>query len=395
MKWTAFLIAFLLMTGSATGQLLKLHSKDSLNGLPKKEFYTTAWVKMNAFYDFQGIPNESSMHLPSIPTEREGIAPDPQFHADLNQTRVIFATAFQTRRLGEIMSYIETDFFGNGGGGLRLRHAYARFMNFRIGQTWSGFTDEESWPNITDFDGPSTGAWVRSAQIAYFIRPTENQDIMVSIEQPLADFSRYLVIDTLIRPARQSIPDFVAHYEVRWPKGHFQIGGVYRDIEYKNAQTQEVKHLSGWGFNLSGTQSLFNRDKFTWQFALGEAIARYLVSFGGGGWDAVPNSQGDLLAVPVWGGYFGYQLFWWQSKNQELEKSVLSSTFVYGYVNLQNPLAVPSSTLLTGHYASANVYYNIVGPLNFALEGIYGFRTDEFESTGDNFRLAFVMEYNF
>ena len=177
------------MTGSATGQLLKLHSKDSLNGLPKKEFYTTAWVKMNAFYDFQGIPNESSMHLPSIPTEREGIAPDPQFHADLNQTRVIWISfSMSTKIDSDWRSHcasefpenrIETDFFGNGGGGLRLRHAYARFMNFRIGQTWSGFTDEESWPNITDFDGPSTGAWVRSAQIAYFIRPTENQDIVV------------------------------------------------------------------------------------------------------------------------------------------------------------------------------------------------------------------------
>ena len=118
------------------------------------------------FYDQRGIPNVSAMHLPSIPTERENVRDDPQVHADLNQTRLIFASNFQTEYLGEILSYIETDFYGGeGGGNLRLRHAYIRFQNWRIGQTWSGFTDEEAWAHITDFDGPSTGAWVRSAQI--------------------------------------------------------------------------------------------------------------------------------------------------------------------------------------------------------------------------------------
>lgn len=389
-----FLIIIIGMSFGAKGQLLRLQSKDSLNGKPKKEFYTTAWVKMNAFIDFQGIPNESAMHLPSIPTARDSVAADPQYHADLNQTRLIFATAFQTRRLGEIMSYIETDFYGNGGGGLRLRHAYARFLNFRIGQTWSGFTDEEAWANITDFDGPATGAWVRSAQVAYFLRPNENQDILFSIEQPLADFSRYLEFDTLIRPARQSVPDFVTHYEIRWPKGHFQIAGVARAIEYKTPNF-DSKYLFGGGLNASGSQILFNRDRFIWQVAGGVGIARYLVSFGGGGWDAIPDTQGNLEGIPVYGGYVAYEYHWGKDERPNKETSYFSSTFLYGYVRLDNPLEFPAKTLLTGSYASANIYYNLVPPLNFAVEAIYGFRTDEYESSGDDLRIAFVMEYNF
>jgi len=386
------IIGFLSFQSSA--QLLKLQSADSLNGQPKKEFYTTAWVKFSAFYDMRGIPNVSAMHLPSIPTERDSVIDDPQYHADMNQTRIIFATRFQTKTLGEIKSYIETDFYGgDGGGGLRLRHAYVRFLNFRIGQSWSGFTDEEAWPNITDFDGPSTGAWVRSTQITYFIRPNAKSDISVGLEVPTIDYGRYLAIDTLVTPANQTLPDFVSHYELRWPTGHFQIAGVARAIEYKNAGNK--KYLFGGGFSASGSQKIFGRDVIVFQAAYGQGIARYLVSFGGGGWDAIPNTKGDLELVPIYGGYVGYQLFWGKKNYDNRTNHHFSSTFVYGYVQLDNPLTRPKPTLLTGSYASANVYWHVVGPLNVALEGIYGFRTDEFESTGDNLRIQMVVEYNF
>ncbi len=385
-----------LFSGLANAQLLSIQSADSLNGKPKKQFYSTAWIKMNMFYDHKGIPNVSAMHLPSIPTDRENVVDDPQVHADLNQTRLIFASTFQSEYLGEILSYIETDFYGSGGGGLRLRHAYIRFNNWRIGQSWSGFTDEEAWPNITDFDGPSTGAWVRSVQVTYFFRLQPNMDWSVGVELPTADYSRYLAIDTLVTPSKQTFPDLVSHYEVRWPKGHFQIAGVGRAIEYRNASQNTVYKIGG-GFSGSGSQILFGRDKIIYQMAYGMGISRYLVSFGGGGWDAVPDGKGNLDLVPIYGGYVGYQLFWGKKKYASRDYNHFSSTFVYGYVNLNNPQygTLGNPTLLTGSYASANLYWNVVGPLNFAIEGIYGFRTDEFESSGQNIRIQTVAEYNF
>lgn len=393
MKKLIFSLLFIAQLIPVQAQLLKLQSKDSLNGKPLKQFYTTAWLKFSGFVDMVGIPNESSMHLPSIPTDRDSVSRDPQYHADLYQTRIIFASEFQTKKIGEIISYIETDFFGNGGGGLRLRHAYVRFLNFRIGQTWSGFTDEEAWPNITDFDGPATGAWVRSAQITYFVRPNKNQDILFAIETPSLDYNRYLSYDTLVQPALQTVPDFVTHYEIRWPLGHIQVAAVARAIEYKS-NNNEIKYIFGGGFNTSGSQK-FGQNKLIWQAAGGIGIARYLVSFGGGGWDAIPDQNGDLQAIPIYGGYLGYQYFWGKRDPYQLDKSQFSSTLVYGYVHLKNPLEVPYPSLLTGSYASANIYWHLVGPLNFAVEGIYGYRTDEFETSGSNLRIQFVMEYNF
>jgi len=122
MRFRIFLISCLFLTVCffSQAQLLKLQSKDSLNGKPKKQFYTTAWLKLSGFYDFYGIENFSSMHIPSIPTERMDIQRDPAFFMDVFQSRLIFASAFQTKKLGEITSYIETDFYGNGGGGMHI-----------------------------------------------------------------------------------------------------------------------------------------------------------------------------------------------------------------------------------------------------------------------------------
>lgn len=373
----------LMIAHLSMGQLLSLQSKDSLNDIPKKSMYVTAWLKMNGIMDYRGISTTAALNLPSIPTD--GSPPDPHFTMDMYQTRIMMGSAFQTEKLGEIISYIETDFYGNGGGNLRIRHAYIRFLNFRVGQTWSGFTDEEAWPNITDFDGPATGAWVRNPQVAYFIRPSNNQDILFSVELPSADYNRYLFVDSTLLTANQSIPDLVSHYEIRWAGGHFQAGVVYRSLKYTNS-SGDIKFTPGWGINLSGSLQVAKKDKLVYQGLVGSGVSRYLVSFGGSGWDAIPDLNGNLIANPVWGGYIGYQHYWAKK---------VSSTVVYGYAEIFNQLKTPSDHLFTGSYISGNAYWNIVGPLNFALEIIYGNRRDEFNKYGDDIRAQFVFEYNF
>ncbi|WP_020532750.1 DcaP family trimeric outer membrane transporter [Flexithrix dorotheae] len=379
-----FLTLFLFFINFCEAQLLTLASKDSLNNKPKKEFYITAWLKLNGIMDYQGISNTSAMNLTLIPTD--GSNPDPHFTMDMYQTRIKLASTFQTLKLGEIFSFIETDFYGGNGGGLRMRHAYIRFLNFRIGQTWSGFTDEEAWPNITDFDGPSTGAWVRQTQFTYFIRPSKSEDILIAFETPMQDFNRYIELDTTITSGNPSLPDFTTHYEKRWGKNHFQVAAVARVFKYKN-EANRVNYEPGYGFNISGKNILYKRDNIVWQAIWGKGISRYLVSFGGGGWDALPDTQGNLVALPVYGGYFGYQHFW--------GSTAMSSTFVYGYAAVDNPFDLPNDHLFTGSYVSGNIYWQPIGPLNFALEFIYGNRRDEFGNYGDNIRGQFVFEYNF
>jgi hypothetical protein len=378
------LLILISISVSSNAQFLTLNSADSLNGKPKRMFYTTAWVKLNGIWDYMGISNTAAMNLTDIPTD--GRAPDSHFTMDMYQTRLIFASAFQTKKFGEIFSYIETDFYGNNGGGLRMRHAYIRFKNFRIGQTWSSFTDEESWPNVTDFDGPPTGTWVRHVQLGYFIRPSESIDILISVESPFADYNRYLQLDSTLQNAAQTLPDLHTHFEKRWAQGHVQLAFVYRFIEYKDAADKK-SYISGYGFSLSSTQIIGKRDKLIGQLVGGKGISRYLVSLGGSGWDAAPDSNGSLVALPVWGGYFSYQHYW--------SKSDFSSTTVLGYSTVDNPFNQPTEHLFNGFSATLNVYWQPLGPLSFAVEGIYGTHTDEIDRFGDNIRIQFVFEYSF
>ncbi len=111
MKRLLFILFLLISPLLSNAQLLKLNSKDSLNNRPSKSIYFTAWLKLNGIYDAVGISNYSALNLPSIPTA--GRPPDPYFVMDMYQTRIIFGSTFQTKRLGEIISYIETDFYGD------------------------------------------------------------------------------------------------------------------------------------------------------------------------------------------------------------------------------------------------------------------------------------------
>lgn len=394
MRHFFFAIA-LLISFQGFSQLLQVTSKDSIDGKPKTKAYLKARIKVNSFIDFAGIPNESAMSIPSIPTSRDNVEKDAQYHADLYQSRVGFGSVIQTKKYGPINAYIEGDFFGDGGGKFRLRHAYVEIKNFKIGHTWSVFTDEESWPNITDFDGPATGSWVRNSRISYTLDLNGRKSMAFSIEKPSDDFDRYLFIDEMIQPANQTYPDFAMHYKNFWDKGHFQIGGVARLIEYKN--NDENTHVKfGGGLNISGSVRPNGIDKFLYQVAGGYGISRYLVSFGGGGWDALPDLQGDLKLVNSYGGYLAYQYYWGSKlKHKPTNESKLSSTLVYGYVYLGNPLEIPEDSLITGSYASANLYWHMLPELEFAIEGIYGYRTDEYKSSGDDFRLQLIMEYSF
>ena len=111
------------------------------------------------------------------------------------------------------------------------------------------------------------------------------------------------------------------------------IAGVARAIEYRNGDGK-LSYQPAGGVSLSGSKTLFKKDKLVFQGTYGKGISRYLVSFGGGGWDAVPE-DGNLKLVPIYGGYAGYQYFFGKKKYDTRETNHFSSTLVYGYVQVR------------------------------------------------------------
>jgi len=86
---------------------------------------------------------------------------DPTFTMDVWQSRLILGSEHRLREFRPVHSYFEFDFLGGGGGGVRVRHAHLDLGepdeggSFRIGQYWFTFGDDDAWPNVTDFDGPT------------------------------------------------------------------------------------------------------------------------------------------------------------------------------------------------------------------------------------------------
>jgi hypothetical protein len=65
--------------------------------------------------------------------------------------------------------YLEGDLFGSNATTPRMRHAYAQYKNFLIGQTFSNFQDPDAGPDQLDFQGPNAQVSLRNPQFRYSI----------------------------------------------------------------------------------------------------------------------------------------------------------------------------------------------------------------------------------
>jgi hypothetical protein len=99
---------------------------------------------------------------------------EPSFRAHARQTRVNLTTWTPTD-VGQVKTFIEGDFFGDGGNellsnstALRLRHAFGQLStdnwDFLVGQTWTNFMGLKTIPDTIDFHGPTGFPFVRQGQ---------------------------------------------------------------------------------------------------------------------------------------------------------------------------------------------------------------------------------------
>lgn len=132
-----------------------------------------------------------------------------QFRIFANESR------FNTKYVhGDVMGFIEMDFLGGGGNQVvsnsahpRLRHAFIKYKDLTVGQTWTTFMNTSAIPETADFAGATVGlAFVRQGQIRY-----DMGGFQVSIENPESDGG-----DT----ANDDLPDVVARYNFKGDWGN-------------------------------------------------------------------------------------------------------------------------------------------------------------------------------
>ncbi len=125
---------------------------------------------------------------------------------------------------GDVMGFIELDFFGGGGNEVisnsvhpRLRHAFIKYDQFLVGQTWTTLMNTSALAETLDFAGPiNGGVFARQTQVRY-----TNGGLQLSLENP----------ESYKGDASQdSIPDFIAKYTFKGDWGNVSVAGVVRQL---------------------------------------------------------------------------------------------------------------------------------------------------------------------
>ncbi len=251
-----------------------------------------------------------------------------QFNLFVNETRFNMKYSH-----GEVMGFIELDFYGGGGNEIisnsihpRIRHAFIKYKDVLVGQSWSTFMNTSAIAETADFAGPANGlVFVRQGQVRYTMG-----NLQVALENPETFGGD---------PSQDSVPDVIAKYTFKGDWGNVSVGGLFRqlNVDADNSET-------GVGYSVAGRIKTFGKDDFRFQ-AHGGNVGRYV-----GVASATDVTNGEAEETTSY--FAAYRHFWTED---------LRSTIAYGYAKAD--LSKAESTQW-----SVNVFKNLTKQLALGVE---------------------------
>ncbi len=205
---------------------------------------------------------------------------------------------------GDVMGFIELDFWGGGGNEIisnsanpRIRHAFIKYDKFVVGQTWTTFMNTSALAETLDFAGPIMGGvFGRQAQVRY-----TNGALQVSLENPHTHGGD---------DSESSMPDFIAKYTFKGDWGNVSVAGLVRQLDTASVAAVTAVNAadavtvldavtglpvtitpaitavaaangitgdseSAFGYSIAGRLKTIGKDDFRFQYSGGE-IGRYV-----------------------------------------------------------------------------------------------------------------------
>ncbi len=256
---------------------------------------------------------------------------------------------------GDVTGFIEMDFLGGGGNQIvsnsshpRLRHAFIKYNNFLVGQTWTTFQNTSSLAEAADFGGPlNASAFIRQGQIRY-----TNGGLQLSLENPNSDKGD---------SSQDSIPDVIAKYTFKGDWGNVSVSGLARQLNTVGGNTE-----SAIGFGVAGRIKTFGKDDFRFQVHGGNT-GRYVGVVAAR--DLIGEEAEETTSFMV-----AYRHFWTDD---------MRSTVFYGSTDAD--LANTKR-----NHVAINLFKNYTKQLSFGIE-IGNFEMDEISKSSDY--LQFSAKY--
>jgi hypothetical protein len=367
----------------------------------KPDFEVYGFAQADYIQDFQRVdPNwAATLRASKIPTTEGYYGADGQALISPRQSRLGAQGNIMTAQ-GPVMAKVEFDFFGVGVDAgqttIRFRHGYGEWNGILAGQTNSLFMDDDMWPNIIDYWGPSGMVFLRNPQIRYTPKIDGDRTFAVAIEHPSNDVDPGEIrqVDpslggTTISSVSQ-LPDLTSRFRQNTQFGYVQLGGILRRLGYEvQGQNGTGPHGSslGWGFDLTSIVKVKGKDQILLSGVYGAGIANYMND---GGMDLAAQRGGangaESAAVPLFG-LMVYYDHWWNDK--------FSSTIGYGRTQVENTDLQSASAYHSGEYASTNLIYYPTKSVFFGGEFLWGQRRDSGGAMGTDTRIQVSANYKF
>lgn len=310
-----------------------------------------------------------------------------RFDMHARQSRFFFSTATELEDGNKITGHIEMDFMTSVNGNDErtvngyspvLRHAFIKYKNWTLGQTWSNFMDLASLPDTLDFVGnPDAAIFIRQAQVRYthgnFAFAVENPESTVT---PFGGGGRITTDDN-------ATPDFTASYNLKTDWGVVKVAGLLRQIAIDDGTFDD--EVTSYGLSVSTKIDFANKDDVRITLNTGKGLGRYvgLNTING----AVLDANGNLEAIDVTAFSVAYRHLW----NDQWR-----STFLYSTLMADNDTALTGvgATKTTQSY-SANLLYQATKKLMVGVEYKLANREIEAGADGDMNRIQFSAKYDF
>ena len=368
---------------------------------PKPSFEIYGFAMMDIGHDFKQIDPDwyDTMRVTRLPSSPDQYGRDHDTFASVRQTRFGVRSSLPTD-LGELKTLFEFNMFGSGVDEgqttIRLRHAWGELGAFGAGQTWSVFTDPDTFPKTLEFYGPTGLAWFRNPQVRW-TPVTGTHTVMVAVERPGGSADDGVYADRIeldnVR-ARFPIPDFTSAYKYSQPWGHVRAAGLVRYLKWDDLLDDEFElsgDATGWGINLSSNIKAGPSDLIRVAVVIGEGIQNYMndspvdIGIVNNLSNPVTPIVGESIPIVTVSAFVDHV---WNAQ--------FSSTVGYSRQDNDNTDAQLPSAFSTGHYAIGNVQYVPVPNVMVGGELQWGRRennSDGFQS--DGLKVQFSFKYNF
>ena len=254
------------------------------------------YAKLDMIYDVDSDLGDNAVGHGGIALDGDNV-PEGHFNLHANQSRFGFQTA--TPLNGSVLkTNIEGDFYGSGGGGFRLRHAYGEWNGLLAGQTWVNFGDGLGTTSTIDFTGPGgQGNTARSTQLRY-----TTGGLSFALED---DIKGGLNTDLVATEDKTSLPSLTARYTGGVNGFDYSASALVQQVEHDNGVDDDS--ALGWGVVAEAAFAITPAFTVRGSVTHGEGIGNFM-NVNPAGVTGYVDADGGVEAITMTGGNLGFSV---------------------------------------------------------------------------------------